>query len=46
MVFFMVSTLMTTGNPAPIQDFCWLFNIEGETVVPEGLPGGSPATVG
>ena len=37
---------MTTGKSAPIQDFRWLFNIDGETVVPEGLLGSTPATVG
>ena len=30
MVFFMVSTLVTTGKPAPIVDCCGLFTIEWE----------------
>jgi hypothetical protein len=31
MVFFMISTLMTTGKPAPLLDFSGLFTIERES---------------
>ena len=42
----MVSTYMKTGKTVSIPDFCLLFNIDGETVVPEGVPGGTRATLG
>ena len=34
MVFFMVSTIMATGKPAPILDFCGLFTIEWNSSLP------------